>query len=605
MRVIILILSLALTTSVFAQKIDILKKGHNYYKNEEYQLAQKAYEILWNSGSGAKILGVDGKMNLADCYRRTDQPFKAKELYMQTMDYFGDKPEAHLHYGQVLMNLGQYNEAIVQFERHIEMMPEDGRAQKFIKKIEELRDIQPLYANVNVVAQEKVNQPESNETGVAYYGDAIVYTTNQAAPGSNEKYYNMMISGIDADGNLKSSEKFSVSLNVADRDDGPATFSRDGRLVYYTISATDPEGKPVKQIWISSFRDGVWEEAKPLPIMYQGKNFTQPCLSADRKQLYFASDMKGTFGGMDIWVSNFEDGRWTAAKNLGKDINTKEDEGWPFIHPTDGDLYFSSKGHVGYGGFDIFRTRPLGNGVDWLDVENMGQPFNSSFSDVSFVLSDDQTEGFIVSNRNKSMDIYHYELVGEEAQPLPDDVPPLSKIGLNETRKKETLTDVPTNTTTDPVVTTQPVMPEQQPDETPEDYEERIRQFKENTAKQNATTDIPDPDLVEGTGGQTKVQTPTKEVDPGKVELIVKMQAVDGFGNPIPNAAIIVKNKYTDATRTYNTNGKGLTEIRLDPDQKYVFIGQKEGYTEASLPVSTMGATRTETVAASIKLQAN
>lgn len=603
MRIIILILSLVLTTSVFAQKIDILKKGHNYYKNEEYQLAMRAYEMLWNSGSGAKILGVDGKMNLADCYRRTDQPFKAKELYMKTMDYFGDKPEAHLHYGQVLMNLGQYNDAIAQFERHIEMMPEDGQAQKFIKKIEELRDIQPLYPNVNVVAQEEVNQPKSNETGVAYYGDAIVYTTNEATPGSNDKYYNMMISGIDADGNLKSSEKFSVSLNVADRDDGPATFSRDGRLVYYTISATDPEGKPVQQIWISSFRDGVWEEAQPLPIMYQGKNFTQPCLSADRKQLYFASDMKGTFGGMDIWVSNFEDGRWTAAKNLGKDINTKEDEGWPFIHPTDGDLYFSSKGHVGYGGFDIFRTRPLGNGVDWLDVENMGEPFNTSFSDISFVLSDDQTEGFIVSNRNKSMDVYRYELVGEEAQPLPDDVSKRTSTGISEERKIEKLTDVPTTDNTDPAVEPQPVMPERQEGETEDDYNFRKKQF-EKRLEETTIDDIPDPEIVEGRDGEDKVQTPTDEVEPGKVELIVKMQAIDGFNNPIPNAVIVVRNKYTDKIREYNTNGKGLTEIRLDPDQKYVFTGQKEGYMEASLPVSTMGATRTETVAASIKLQA-
>jgi hypothetical protein len=602
MRVIIFVLSFALATNVLAQKIDILKKGHNYYKDQEYSLAMKEYEKLWNSAAGAKILGVDGKMNLADCYRLTDQPFKAKELYMQTMEYFADRADAHLHYGQVLKALGQYNDATAQFERHMDMMPEDGRAQEYIKQIEALRDIQPLYANVKVQAQEKVNSVDANQVGVTYYGDAVIYSSNEIMPNTTDKYFNMMVSGIDADGNLKSSEKFSVSLNVADRDDGPATFSRDGRLVYYTQSATDPEGKPVKQIWISSFRDGTWSEPKPLPIMYQGKDFTDPCLSADNKQLYFASNMKGTFGGMDIWVSNFEDGRWTAAKNLGKDINTKEDEGWPFIHP-EGDLYFSSKGHPGYGGYDIFRTRPLGNGVDWLDVENMGEPFNSSFSDISFILSDNQTEGFMVSNRNKSLDIYRYQLVGEEPQELSDDIRPRVKVGITDKRNNDVLTPpvVPTPENTQTII-------ERQEDETPEDFEERKRLFEErqqNTETVDVDNLSPDPtrdrDPRENT--TTDEQETGGTTSSGKVELIVKMQTVDGFGNPIANATITVRNKYTDSERVFNTDSKGLTIIRLDPDQKYIFEGKKEGYAAASIPVSTMGATQTETVAASIQLQ--
>lgn len=586
--------SLLLSFSVAAQKIDILKKGHNFYKEKEYKLALNEYEKLWTSGSGAKILGVDGKMNLANCYRLLDQPFKAKELYMATMSYFNDKPEAHLNYGQVLMALGQYNDAVAQFERHLELMPEDGRAQEYLKQIEKLKDIQPLYANVEIIAQNLVNDSLSNQTGVDYYGDAIIYASSQIENDPNQKFYNMRISGLDEEGNMKASEKFNVALNQAGRDNGPATFSRDGRLIYYTISTTDPEGKAVQQIWLSSFRDNAWSEAIALPIMFQGKDFTQPSLSAEGKQLYFSSNMKGSFGGYDIWVSNFEEGRWTYPKNLGKDINTDQDEGWPFIHP-DGDLYFSSKGHSGYGGYDIFRTRPLGNGVDWLDVENLGQPFNSSFSDISFLMADNQIEGFMVSNRNKSFDIYKFTLIGEAIEALPEGIEPRVSMGKSATRvfREDVLTDKPLpviDDQEDPIIDdfVEDELPPQQEDETKKEYDQRIREFKKNNQP-------PKPPV-------NTVVTPTTS---DKVELIVKMQVIDGFGNGLANAQIVVKNKFTGKTRTFDTDAKGLTEIRLDPNQKYSFVGQKSGYTESSIPVSTMGVTETEKVAASLQLQAN
>ena len=144
MRAIIFLVSLFFASQLSAQRIQILKKAHNLYKKEAYAQALIEYEKLWNSGSGFKILGVDGKMNLADCYRQADRPFEAKDLYLEVVQYFKDKPDTYLHYGQVLMQLGQYNDAVAQFERHIELLPEDGRGAEYIKRIDAMRDIQPL-----------------------------------------------------------------------------------------------------------------------------------------------------------------------------------------------------------------------------------------------------------------------------------------------------------------------------------------------------------------------------------------------------------------------------------------------------------------------------
>jgi len=592
MRLGILIVALLFSFNIYAQKIQILKKAHNLYQEEQYSEAMKEYEKLWNSKSGAKILGVDGKMNLANCYRINERPFLAEKLYVKVLPYFKDRVDAYLQYGQVLMLLGRYDEAVAQFERYSEMMPEDGRGQEYINQINALSDIQPIFEAVSVYPQEAINDTLSRQTGVTYFGDAIVYTSDERTTAGSESFYNMRISGIGADGNLKPSEKFSVSLNGEKRHDGPATFTRDGRIIYYSKSVTTADGSSVLQIWISTFKDGTWSEPEPLPVMFQGKNFSHPSLSGDGKQLYFASDMKGTLGGLDIWVSNFEDGRWTYPKNLGEDINTPKDEGWPYIHP-DGDLFFSSKGHTGYGGYDVYRTRPLGNGVDWLDIENMSTPFNTSFNDISFIMSDDQTQGFLSSNRNRSYDIYRYVLEDQEPQKISASLGRRKSTGISEIDVHDVELDDD--------------FPEQRNNESDEEYIDRINQQKEEDKV--AATDKEDGTQEEGGSGTNTKEgeddptTDKEENETEKIELIVKLQVVDGFGKPLTDAKVRVKNKFVGESVTYNVNEEGISEIHLEANQKYVFTGVLDGYNESSLPVSTMGAQKTQRVAANMELK--
>jgi len=612
MRIIILVFSILLTVSnIHAQRIQHLKKGNAFYKEKDYTNAVVEYEKLWSSTAGAKLLGVDAKMNLANSYRIMDYPFKAKELYQQVMNYGDDRQSIYLEYGKVLMSLGRYDEAIKQFEIYAQKNPESTEPTALIQQCRDIENIEPLFANVEVLNQEMVNDSATRQIGITYYGDGVVFASDELGEDMGDMrtrgFLNMRVSGVDAEGNLKRSEKFTQSLNSSERHDGPAAFSRDGLHVFYSQSVPNREGGTVLQIWTSSFRDGRWIEARPLEFLMQGSNFTHPTLSADGRTLYFASDMKGTFGGLDIWMSNYEDNSWTYPINLGKDINTEKDDAWPYIHP-DGDLYFSSKGHPGFGGYDVFRTRPLGNGVDWLPIENLGQPFNSSFSDVSFIMSDDQTQGFLSSNREKSYDVFKFVIVNAEKQMLPEGILPRKSMGISEIEHPVTLSNIPER-------------PNGMTDDQYVDYLAELagngkidlpKADEPNRNPSTTTTTTTNPDNPSTTTTTTTPtnpdsQTPDYEPTPTPSEnivLAVVLKVMDvANSRPLGDAKVVVKNKFTQEEEILDVNPQGEVEVSLDPDQKYTISGQCAGYKESSLPVSTMGVVASDRVQANLPME--
>lgn len=112
----------------------------------------------------------------------------------------------------------------------------------------------------------------------------------------------------------------------------------------------------------------------------------EPCLSADNRELFFVSDRAGGYGGKDIYVSRFEGGRWQMPRNLGPEINTPGDETSPFLHPDGQSFYFSSTGHPGFGGSDIFKSRRINDTV-WAAPQNLGRPYNSLRDDFGATVS--------------------------------------------------------------------------------------------------------------------------------------------------------------------------------------------------------------------------
>ncbi|MEZ5006640.1 MAG: hypothetical protein R2753_00675 [Chitinophagales bacterium] len=167
-------------------------------------------------------------------------------------------------------------------------------------------------------------------------------------------------------------------------------------------------------IYEASNKGDKWKVA-PVKILRNKKySCTHPSLSKNGKTLFFASDMPGGYGGMDLYVSHLVDNKWSKPVNLGPEINTAENELFPFIHDS-GMLFFSSNGHKGFGGMDIFVTQFSDN--QWQSPENMGSPVNTPSNDFSIYVDKNFTDGYFSSDREGGMgadDIYKLAFINQE-----------------------------------------------------------------------------------------------------------------------------------------------------------------------------------------------
>ncbi len=204
------------------------------------------------------------------------------------------------------------------------------------------------------------------------------------------------------------SKKLSSKFN-----DGPVTFNSRGDTIYFSRNIII-EGK-VSEIssqrnklglFYSVFDGSDWTKTRDLRINSEWYNITTPWLSPDGKKLYFASDKPGGYGGSDLYYSQWKNDYWEDPVNMGPVINTKGNESYPFINAA-GEFFFSSDGHPGFGGKDIFYAR-YGD-TCWLEPICLDPPINSQYDDFGIYTDPLMQEGYFSSNRDKSIDIFQFK----------------------------------------------------------------------------------------------------------------------------------------------------------------------------------------------------
>ncbi len=649
-----LLLLLAAPAVLMSQeRLAKLKKANELYLKKQYTEAIVHYEELMSSSTGAAIMGVDSRLQLADAYRQTGQAVKAEPLYRDLQNESEDYPEVLLFYGETLMGIGKLDEAMEKFTAFSAKRPDDPRGAALVEQCKLIQAIRPLYFDVKITPQEVANTPASEEFGLNYYGNGIVFASNQIAKTTdnwkNMASIDMFYSEVNSEGELLAPRLLSKRLNTPQQQEGPATFTRDGKTIYFARSVKPSQGAPdgtrPVQIVTAKNENGKWSKPEPLPFNITDLVFTHPCLSADGTQLFFTSNMpNGGQGGLDIWVCTFRGGKWSQPRNMGPTVNTPKDDAFPFLHP-DGTLYFASKGHGNYGGYDLFRSLPVGNGIDWQKAENIGMPVNSAFDDTYFLLSDDQTKGFISSNRDGSDDIYQFVLTGETPKPLPSNIAPRAAAMFNDSADVEGLiVDNPSNRNNNPsdaenrvdsllksggLVAEDPKKNTTKPDGTKPDNNNTgkpdgdgknpdgtdIVKVDGGDPKNPDNTDNPDntnnpdgdgknPDgtdivKVDGTDpkktgknpkGGTKPEKPKKEA----VELLVEIQIIDATSkNPLGNSIVSLRNAKTGKEEPLEVEN-GIIRLTLQPDQKYEVIANCSGYYGGRMPITTTGAYKTE-----------
>ena len=264
----------------------------------------------------------------------------------------------------------------------------------------------------------KINTPHL-EFSPAYYQNGIVFASSRFEAGKldekiNETFFELFYSETDANNEPLKPRAFSMAVNSF-LHEGPVTFNRAGNRIFFTRNNIQKglqkaDSKGVVRLKIYEAKKGVydWEEVKELQFNSDEFSCAHPTLSADETKLYFSSDRPGGFGGMDIWVVEKSGSLWGNPVNLGPDFNTSKNEVFPFFHSS-GNLFFSSNGHSGKGGLDIFMTN-IQNESNI--ITNLGAPFNSDEDDLGLILSPDGTTGYFSSARSGGTgkdDIYFFE----------------------------------------------------------------------------------------------------------------------------------------------------------------------------------------------------
>ena len=193
--------------------------------------------------------------------------------------------------------------------------------------------------------------------------------------------------------------------------EGAQSLSADGKVMFFT-ACNRPDGMGRCDIYRSDKLHSGWSNPANVGPPVDSRNWeAQPSISADGKTLWFVSNRPGGQGNMDIWYSHFENGRWSIPVNAGSKINTPGNEMSPFIHNDDQTLYFSSDGHPGYGGFDLFITRKQADST-WSEPLNLGYPINTYNDEIGLFVNAEGDKGYFSTDREegRGKDIYSFML---------------------------------------------------------------------------------------------------------------------------------------------------------------------------------------------------
>lgn len=407
----------------------------------EYYDASKTYRKIYNKLTKREQRPQRGEVayKMGKCYQKLNMAARASASYQNAIRYGVTDSMARLYLAQSLHAEGKYVPAIKAYEEFLELSPSNPVA---LSGLEGAKASAALKKNKTrwVVRQDKLLNSRRADFSPMFNGDILYFTTtNEKVTGDKRseitgmKKSDIWMSKKDEQGNRLRPEPVEGELN-SELDEGIMSFSPDGSTIYLTKARREPNANTGVEIYTSQRSDAKWSAPVKFEITADTvSSYAHPAVSPDGNYLYFASDMPGT-GGKDIWRINLKE-RSGSLENLGTDINTPGDEMFPYML-TDSIMYFSSDGHPGLGGLDIFcaTLQPSGR---WT-VTNMGSPINSEADDfgMTFLPGADHPQGYMSSNRGDGRGydhIYTFELpdlkinisgwvVDRDDEPVPNSV---------------------------------------------------------------------------------------------------------------------------------------------------------------------------------------
>jgi outer membrane protein OmpA-like peptidoglycan-associated protein len=416
--------------------------GAQTYHTEQ-QTSEKARKAFYEGQAQAKIgnaavaqgyfeqalkadtLFINAKLALAEVMADQGNLFKAEQTFEEALTMAPTYNDlTYFRLAEVEWNLEKYDDAVEHLraflKSSVEAPKSRQRAEYYLKRALFILDAratptpfnpQPLGEGVNTAANEYFPVLTAD-------GETLIFTRQDTIrmPPMNwlvndENFYSAKRN--------PESESWETARPLegvnTDQNEGAQSISPDGSwLVFTACNRTDEGAQGSCDLYWSVQRQEGWSAPKPFSGTINGRDWdSQPCISADGKAIYFSSIRTGGFGGADLWVTHRQpNGRWTPPQNLGPRVNTAGDENAPYLHPDGRTLYFSSNGHIGMGGFDLFMTQAE-NDSAWTTPRNLGFPINTKADENTLFVSLDGRTAYFAANRRedrKDLDIYQFEL---------------------------------------------------------------------------------------------------------------------------------------------------------------------------------------------------
>ena len=383
-----------------------MRKGDQSYALGEYSEAAAKYKKAYAGiPSKEKELRADIAFKLGESYRHINYVPRALAAYQNAVRYKYPDSIVYRHLADMQRISGKTKDAEKNYQIALEYDPDDRLAQNGLESCSLIQELKDNPTRYNVKKDNLMNGRYADWSPVyasAEYDQIVFTSTRKECTGDDlngitgMKSCDFFVIRKDEKGKWQKPELIEGGPNTA-FEDGTCSFSPDFRTMYYTYCASDPQLPRLATIYESSRSDAAWGAGKPYSSASDSiYNYAHPAASPDGKWLYFVSDMDGGYGGMDLWRVPIG-GRLIGAENLGPDINTPGNEMFPTFR-RNGELYFSSDGHPGMGGLDIFRAISTSDST-WT-VTNIGTPVNSIADDFGMTFEGDYTRGFFSSNRN-------------------------------------------------------------------------------------------------------------------------------------------------------------------------------------------------------------
>lgn len=407
---------LILLLSAYSCKQVKLEDADRKFAQGEYFVAADMYRKIYR-GIPVKKRELRGEvaLRMAESYRLINNPLRANAAYANAVRYKVNDSTLNLQYARSLQKVGDYKQAARYYADFLKLFPDNKFALNGLEgtKVAPEWKSNPTLYTVKRMDLFNSNRGEFSPMLLPPDYDQLYFTSNREgvigdtiSNITGSKLNDIFMSRKDESGNWMKPEHLDSPINTSS-DEGTTSFSATGSAMYFTQTKLDSVNTSFPSIYVSYRSSGSWGKGTKIEINRRDTTsvYAHPSITPSGDYIYFVSDMPGGYGGKDIWRASMVGDLVEFVENLGPDINTAGDEMFPYMR-NDSTLYFSSDGHVGMGGLDIYKAEYDKKSKGWK-VENMKFPINSQADDFGITFEGNKESGFFSSNRGDGKGFDH------------------------------------------------------------------------------------------------------------------------------------------------------------------------------------------------------